>query len=367
MKSHKLLLLFSLTLLLVQNIFGQAAVDISLVASANNYNFPLSVGLDLTATICIDPQLGESDLPSPPPGVTEIRFDLFPYGCNASTYKDYRAPGNPPAFPFTGMIQHLLWWNTNGAPIDITYYLPSGAVMYITDQIGGSLLNIGPFNGQGIATIPGSYTSIFARAYLRMEYDNIIPVELTSFTASVLQDEKVVLLNWQTATEMNNSGFEVERLQDSKIERLKDWETVGFVPGFGTTTEPKSYSFIDENVSSGSYKYRLKQIDFDGTFEYSNEIEVEVDFAPKQFVLYQNYPNPFNSSTIINYELPKDERVRINLFNILGEQILTLFEGEQKAGEHQISLSSVELPSGNYFYSLETTSIRQIKKLTIIK
>ena len=130
-----------------------------------------------------------------------------------------------------------------------------------------------------------------------MDYDNIVPVELTSFTASVLQNEKAVQLNWTTATETNNSGFEILRgvyPANSRTQNDNEWNTIGFVPGFGTTTEPKSYSFTDENVSTGIYKYRLKQIDFDGTFEYSNEIEVEVDFTPKEFVLYQNYPNPFN-------------------------------------------------------------------------
>ncbi len=144
-------------------------------------------------------------------------------------------------------------------------------------------------------------------------------------------------------------------------------EIIGFVPGYGTTTERMSYSFIDENLITGTYKYRLKQIDFDGTFAYSNEIEVEVDFTPKKFFLYQNYPNPFNSSTIIRYQISQDDRVRINLYNILGEKLLTLFDGEQEAGEHRVRLSSDELPSGNYFYSLEAASTRQIKKLTIIK
>ncbi|MBE0572070.1 MAG: T9SS type A sorting domain-containing protein [Ignavibacteriaceae bacterium] len=192
-----------------------------------------------------------------------------------------------------------------------------------------------------------------------------VPVELVLFTGSV--EENRVILRWVTATELNNYGFEIERLQNSKTELLQDWKKIGFVSGYGTTTEPKSYSFTDKEITTGIYKYRLRQIDFDGTFEYSNEIIVEFDLSPKEFLLYQNYSNPFNSSTIIKYQVPKDEKVRITLYNILGEKILTLFEGEQKEGEYQISLSSDKLPSGNYFYSLEATSTRQIKKLTIIK
>ena len=157
---HKLFFILSFTLLFVTKVFCQAAVDIQLIATITNINWPLSVGLDLTATNCIDPQLGEQNLISPPPGYNEIRFNLWPYGCEASTYKDYRAPGSRPAFPFTGMIEHFLLFESNGAPIDITYNLPVGVIMWITDQIGGSFLTLGPFSGQGIATIPTYYTQV---------------------------------------------------------------------------------------------------------------------------------------------------------------------------------------------------------------
>jgi len=189
----------------------------------------------------------------------------------------------------------------------------------------------------------------------------IIPVELISFNGKLLNNS--IELSWQTATEINNMGFEIERASLSASPSQEDWEKIGFVQGFGTTTEPRLYSFID----SGVYKYRLRQVDYDGTFTYSDEVEVAVDFIPKEYVLFQNYPNPFNSSTIIKYQIPKDERVRINLYNILGEKILTLIETEQKAGEHEIRLSSDELASGNYFYSLETNATRLIKKLLILK
>jgi hypothetical protein len=186
MYPNKLFLSFVFTILIVENSFGQAAVDIQLIATDGFFNIQLSVGLDITATNCIDPQLGEFDIDC---GFNPcILFDLAPYGCPAiATFKDYRAPENPPAFPYTGIIQHTLWWNTSSPsiPIDITYNLPSGAVMYITDQIGGSFLNIGPFNGQGVATIPGSYTSIFSKAFLIMEYDNIVPGATTQSSVSI--------------------------------------------------------------------------------------------------------------------------------------------------------------------------------------
>lgn len=175
---RKLYSVFSLFLLFCSISFGQAAVDIALSGTDGTITIPLSVGLDLTATNCIDPALGESDLPPfPPPGNFEIRFDLAPYGCPAlTTYRDYR---NAPAFPYTGTIQHTLWWQTSsaGLPININYNLPTGASITITDQVNGSFLNLGPFTGTGTATIPGSYTAIFAKAYMSMVYDNIGPAQ----------------------------------------------------------------------------------------------------------------------------------------------------------------------------------------------
>ncbi len=192
-----------------------------------------------------------------------------------------------------------------------------------------------------------------------------VPVELVSFTGTV--NDKKITLNWITSTELNNYGFEIERLKDYKIEKSNEWEKIGFVEGHGTTTETQSYSFIDRDVLTGKVKYRLKQIDFDGSYEYSNEIEVNTDIAPKEFVLHQNYPNPFNSSTIIKYQIPEEGRVTINLYNILGEKVKTLFQGDQIKGTYTLVVQSDELPSGHYFYSLESSSTRIIKKFTILK
>ena len=137
------------------------------------------------------------------------------------------------------------------------------------------------------------------------------PVELISFTGEA--SESNVELNWSTASETNNSGFEIIR---STIEET--WNKIGFVPGHGTTTEPQHYTFSDNDVKSGRYKYRLKQIDFDGSFEYSEEIEVNVTL-PNKFSLDQNYPNPFNPTTTINYSIPEDVFVTLTVYNIVGE------------------------------------------------
>jgi hypothetical protein len=829
MKLLKLFLILSLTLLFISRVFGQAQIDIPLLVTDGSYTISMAVGLDLTATNCIDPQLGESDLPTIPPcACFEARFDLQPYGCGpVSSYKDYRPPGNPPAFPFTGMVQHTLWWQTSAQalPIDITYNLPLGVLMFITDQIGGSFLNLGPFTGQGIATIPGSYTAIFVKAFLKMQYDNIggdpggpifvlstsslnfpqvpigydtsltvtvtnygltntliisnivssnsyftispntfpinvdpmasqnflvtntaaatsqqgtiqfthnaygsptnlnvsappgfqpgpaieisnnsfifhqlpigtidslaltiynrgylntlyinnitssnpyfgifpntvpiaieplssqdfyvtyisadtlqqgtiqlthnalgsptiinvssvytqalcsvypssllfgsqsgtrlmtitntgyfdpliisdivssnsnytmspntfpisipagslvlfyvtlnnasgfqfgvldfynnapgsphsilvsnqlfipqiegmlvvqsgpmnqvlkfgldslatdgidqilgeqdippipplgvfdarfvlpendffgslnswsdyrhgfnpfvwhkefrlsyqknynngieigwnlppnitgvlqdvingtyinvpiadtgsfivqdpltfsklkmlidfndaTPVELFSFNATVLDNN--VQLKWTTTTETNNSGFKIERKKLEVGSQELEWAEIGFAPGFGTTTEQKSYSFIDENITTGAYKYRLKQIDFNGSFIYSNEIEV--DFTPKEFVLYQNYPNPFNPSTLIEFSLPENvSNVKLTIYSILGEKIAELVNTSLVAGRYSYTWNASNVTTGMYIYELKTDKSISVKKLLLLK
>jgi photosystem II stability/assembly factor-like uncharacterized protein len=215
-----------------------------------------------------------------------------------------------------------------------------------------------------IGTVVGGYGVILRTL------DGGVPVELISFKVSVLQNEKAVRLNWKTATETNNSGFEIEKLQDSKIEILKDWETIGFVPGFGTTTEPKSYSFIDENVATGTYKYRLKQIDFDGTFTYSNEIEVAVDLTPKEFVLYQNYPNPFNPSTTISWQSPVSSWQTLKIFDVVGNEVITLVDEYRPAGKYEIEFhpeSGIRYQaSGIYFYQLKAGNFVDTKKMILL-
>ena len=194
-------------------------------------------------------------------------------------------------------------------------------------------------------------------------YGNI-PIELTSFTANT--NYANVLLNWQTASETNNKGFEIERLKDYKIKRLQDWDRIGYVEGNGTSTKTHSYSFIDKNVNDGKYSYRLKQIDFDGKSEYSKEVEVIV-YAPAAFALEQNYPNPFNPATTINYSIPIDQHVILNVYNMLGQNVMTLVNEMEKAGQHQIKFDASIFASGVYFYKLEAGNQTQIKKMILMK
>ena len=194
------------------------------------------------------------------------------------------------------------------------------------------------------------------------------PVELLSFSCSVVDND--VMLSWTTATETNNSGFEILRgvyPANSGTQNNDIWSTIGFVPGFGTTTEPKSYSFIDEDVSTGTYNYRLKQIDFDGSFEYSNEIEVVVDFTPKEFVLYQNYPNPFNPSTVISYQLPVNGDVTLKVYDVLGNEIATLVNEEKQPGVYEVEFDASSFASGMYLYKLQSGTFVQTNKMILLK
>ncbi len=185
-----------------------------------------------------------------------------------------------------------------------------------------------------------------------------IPVELNSFTA--FAQGSIVILNWQTETETNNRGFEIQRKFNGS------WVTVGFVNGHGTTTERHSYVYHDNLTErKGSVAvYRLKQYDFDGGYEYSDEIEIT--FA-SDYSLSQNYPNPFNPVTNISYQLPVKGFASLKLYNTLGEEVALLVNGEKEAGKHTIELDGHNLASGIYFYQLQAGSFVQTKKLVIMK
>ncbi|MCA0387378.1 MAG: T9SS type A sorting domain-containing protein [Bacteroidetes bacterium] len=184
-----------------------------------------------------------------------------------------------------------------------------------------------------------------------------LPVELTSFTASA--KGSTVTLNWETKTEVDNNGFEVERNVSG------NWDKIGFVEGHGTANSPKYYSFVDNGAIGNKIQYRLKQIDNDGTFEYSPEVEVELN--PTTFALYQNYPNPFNPSTIIRFSMPVNGNVVLNVFNTLGEKVASLLNGQMEAGYHEVSFDAKNLPSGLYFYEIKAGDFSSIKKMILIK
>jgi hypothetical protein len=187
-----------------------------------------------------------------------------------------------------------------------------------------------------------------------------VPVELTSFAANV-NDNGDVILNWTTASELNNQMFEIERRSEEG-----QYLMIGYVNGHGTTTETQEYSYVDNTVETGTYFYRLKQIDFLGTYEYSDAIEVEVN-GPLAFNLEQNYPNPFNPSTNIKYNIPESGIVKLAIYNTLGEEVAVLVDGMVEAGFHEITFDASSLPSGAYFYRLQSDNLNQVKKMLLMK
>ena len=194
--------------------------------------------------------------------------------------------------------------------------------------------------------------------------DAPLPVELSTFTAK--QDGEKVMLSWQTKTEVNNYGFEVERSLTSTKGGENSWKKLGFVEGNGNSNSPKDYNYVDKKPMGGSkFSYRLKQIDTDGKFEYSNVVEIEV--KPMKFELYQNYPNPFNPSTTISFAVPKSGNVTLKIYNTLGEEVATLADGYMEAGIHTMNFNADQLSSGLYIYRLNSKEATFTKKMLFLK
>ncbi len=194
--------------------------------------------------------------------------------------------------------------------------------------------------------------------------DEIIPVEGPLYQASVFKNE--VELYWETISETNNNGFEIQRKRDNE-----NYIILGFVEGNGTTTRFSSYTFIDENVKPGSYSYRIKQLDFDGGFTLWDNIEVVV-FAPLVFSLEQNFPNPFNPSTKIRFTVSQNEiiefqHVSLKVHDVLGNEIATLVNEEKSAGKYEVLFDATKLSSGLYFYKLQSGSFTETKKMILLK
>jgi hypothetical protein len=256
------------------------------------------------------------------------------------------------------------------------HFIDPGSASWYWTQVNGSFGGTAMFrNYSAYCTawaplyhcLPTSYTDMYFELY----GFSVVPVELASFSVNVNDDN--VESNWTTATETNNKGFEVQRSKDG------EFESIGFVEGHGTTTETQVYSFIDKNVVKGKYHYRLKQIDHDGTFEYSNVVKVEV-LSPSKFSLEQNYPNPFNPSTKIKYTIPNVEThrdaslqiVTLKVFDVLGNEVATLVNEEKSAGTYEVEFNSRSgevrnLTSGIYFYKLQTGSLVETKKMILMK
>ncbi len=192
---------------------------------------------------------------------------------------------------------------------------------------------------------------------------DVTPVELVSFSSEV--ENSGVRLSWKTSTETNNKGFEVQR-KNNTSEKSK-WETISFVNGNGTSSNIHSYSYLDKNLNFENYSYRLKQVDYNGSFEYSKIINVELGNTVESYVLNQNYPNPFNPGTTISYELPQSANVIIKVYDVLGNEVKTLVNNNEQAGKHQIYFDASKLSSGIYLYKMQAGKYSEIKKMILLK
>lgn len=252
----------------------------------------------------------------------------------------------------------------------VTLYAYSSGVP--TSEPGTTLVTLGP-TGNTVTGDPANIGSIAIRQGTNTptgKVDGIrvatsweqapVPVELSSFSASVIGNS--VNLTWVTASETNNQGFEVQRAVNG------NWKSLGFVNGKGTTVDVSTYSYIDKNVTSGkTYNYRLKQVDFDGSYTFYNLNSEVVIGAPTEFSLDQNYPNPFNPETKINFAIPVSGNVKLSVYNLLGQEVATLVNGFKQAGSHTVNFEAKGLQSGMYFYKLETASFTQTRKMTLLK
>jgi hypothetical protein len=260
---------------------------------------------------------------------------------------------NPNTYFVASDIGVFLTQDNGTSWVDLQNGLPNTVIVHLDYSHSNQMLRAGT-HGRGVY-----------EAFI----DLTVPVELTSFTASI--NQKIVTLNWITATETNNLGFEIER----KLKN-QEWATIGFIEGNGTTTEQQNYSYADDYSLlpyEGTVLYRLKQVDLDGTYEHSEQVAVDVTFIPDEYYISQNYPNPFNPITRIEYSLPVESNVKITIHNSIGEAVEVLTSELQLPGSYEVTWNATDRSSGIYFYTFELTPLdgskihREMKKIVFMK
>ncbi len=287
-------------------------------------------------------------------------ISVHEFNTNAEKYESH-------LIGFIGLNKASGTWSTSGSSTlkltdgldTLTAYLDSDMKLYTMTQPTWPVDVVG-IGSQYTTTGSGGY-QLLPRYTTDFLPNNSLPVELSTFTAKVSQ--KSVVLTWQTATETNNAGFDVERSSGNT-----NFQKIAFVKGNGNSTGKNSYSFADQNLEAGSYSYRLKQIDYSGKFEYSKVVEAEVLSAPTTFSLSQNYPNPFNPSTVIKFSVEKTGLTTLIIYNMLGQEVSTLFNGIAANGQvYALNFNASALSSGVYFYQLKQGDQIKIQKMMLLK
>ena len=254
----------------------------------------------------------------------------------------------------------LFWLPENEAP----GFNPNSQVMIGQFESTGWNQLPAIFSGAGTISDPfaASISGITQFCPLGVGNDCALPVELISFTAEFIKAN--VNLHWTTATEINSNSFDIER----KNVAGNNWLRIGNVGANFLSNSPRHYTFIDKKVNAGDYSYRLKMIDNDGAFKYSNLVEMKINPAA-ELELFQNYPNPFNPSTTINYRIPVDSDVLIDVFNILGSRVACLVNEFKGAGDYQVNFNPQRdnISSGVYYYKIITIAKNTGQRMDIIK
>ena len=271
-----------------------------------------------------------------------------PDGRSNQDFSGYNSGFLAPNFPFAALIGKI---GSSGEPFGIGSYLfktatTSGELYLSVNDVGGTF-------GDNYGYLVAIFSSISVT----------LPVELTTFTAQVSGNN--VLLEWISATEVNNYGFEIERKTST------DWIKIGFAEGYGNSTTLKSYSFTDKEPNGGSrFKYRLKQIDFNGNYKYSKTVEVEI--IPNEYSLFQNFPNPFNPNTTIRYSISSPEFVSIKISDVSGQLVKEINKEHNQAGVFEVIWDGTNnlgdrVSSGAYFYQLSVNNLSEAKKMILLK
>lgn len=241
----------------------------------------------------------------------------------------------------------------------------NGAMASIVSAVNNNIVvNSGPTGGNYTVYKMGGDSNQLVLCSLNVSVDATLPVELESFTSNI--NGRNVILKWTTSSEQNNSGFDLER-QDARGEIQDDWIRMKFIEGKGNSVSTNSYEFVDRNLSSGKYNYRLKQIDYNGNFQY-HELAGEVSIgAPKEYSLSENYPNPFNPVTKINFDIPVSGIVKLSVFDASGREVQTLLNEFKEPGFYTVSFSAGYFASGVYFYRIETADFVMSRKMILLK
>lgn len=278
------------------------------------------------------------------------------------------------------MVLKYSFNTTSTSDDEVTLYCYSSGVP--ASEPGTPLVTIGPL-GSGTTSDPSNIGSVAIRQGTNTPSGRIdgirvgtnwasapLPVQLASFTASRLSASSAQL-NWRTISETNNFGFFVQRKSQSESAFL---DIPGsFIPGNGTTSLPQSYTYTDNGIGSGSYQYRLRQVDLNGDVHFSDPVQMDGvtgagETTPAIFALHQNYPNPFNPATTIRFTVERSGPAVVRLYNMLGQEVRTLFSGNAETGrEYSLNVDATGLMSGVYFYKLETSSRSALRKFTVLK